>query len=171
MQNSQVFLSPHLNWSKISAFDEYLPLLHNTPKHNFFFNIKMVYYSDHRRTSGLTKRSSYWILWVQYGCFPEKEKKKSFLTTNALLSFLIYFASPSCQVTELLSSVNTSSKKYFYMKRKMCKSHWYFLSQLDPGLYLPFLTYILPRFAELSFEILFLEYHDLTWQNFCRAAR
>lgn len=43
----------------------------------------------------------------------------------------------------------------------MHKPHSYFLSQLDPGLYLLFLNYILPRFGELSFEILFLEYHDL----------
>lgn len=32
-----------------------------------------------------------------------------------------------------------------------------YFSQLDPALDLPFLTYILPRFAELSSEILFLE--------------
>lgn len=46
-----------------------------------------------------------------------------------------------------------------------------YFSQLDPSLYLTFLTYILPIFAELAFEILLLEYHDLSWQNFCRAAR
>lgn len=88
--------------------------------------------------------------------------------TCSLSQFIL--PSLSCQDTELLSSVNTSSKKLFYIKWKMHNPHSYF-SQLDPSLYLTFLTYILPVFAELAFEILLLEYHDLSWQNFCRAAR
>lgn len=98
------------------------------------------------------------------------DTENSFVTTNDLLSLLIYSAIPKLPGYRTPFLSQYLLKKLFYIKWKMHNPHSYF-SQLDPSLYLTFLIYILPIFAELSFEILLLEYHDLSWQNFCRAAR